>query len=561
MSAFKGRITFILLILVACLISFAPNFIDFGPDSVWGKTKIKYGLDIQGGLHLVMGVDVKSVLTESTRRTMSTLQENLNKQNFTVNAANLVEDGKSPLIKLEFAAASSVEKAKALVESEYNAFQVLEEQETSLTLKYRETYLNDLVTKTLEQAVETIRNRIDEFGVSEPIIAIQGTDRIMVQLPGISDASKAKDLINRTAKLEFQMVENPPAELEQWIKDAETAGTYSTQTLKYSEYVAKLNQDLKAKLPANTEILFAKDENAKNMDTGRIPYLVRTDTMLGGDALKDAFVTMDEYNQPVVSLGFNPTGAKRFGDLTGENVGRPMAIVLDRVVYSAPVIQNKIPDGRAQITLGRGGDYNAMMQEASTISMALRAGALPATLEQLEERTVGPTLGADSVAKGKKAVIVTAIIICIFMVAWYRSFGVVANIALMLNVFMILAVLTALGATLTLPGIAGIALTLGTAVDANIIIFERIKEELAKGNSLKKAIDDGFGFAFTAILDSNLTSALTSIVLIYFNNGPIRGFAVTLLIGLATSMFTAITVTKLVLDILVTKVGVKKLAI
>ena len=561
MSAFKGRITFILLILVACVISFAPNLIDFGPDSVWGKTKIKYGLDIQGGLHLVMGVDVKSVLTESTRRTMSTLQENLNKQNFTVNAANLVEDGKSPLIKLEFAAASSVEKAKALVESEYNAFQVLEEQETSLTLKYRETYLNDLVTKTLEQAVETIRNRIDEFGVSEPIIAIQGTDRIMVQLPGISDASKAKDLINRTAKLEFQMVENPPAELEQWIKDAETAGTYSTQTLKYSEYVAKLNQDLKAKLPANTEILFAKDENAKNMDTGRIPYLVRTDTMLGGDALKDAFVTMDEYNQPVVSLGFNPTGAKRFGDLTGENVGRPMAIVLDRVVYSAPVIQNKIPDGRAQITLGRGGDYNAMMQEASTISMALRAGALPATLEQLEERTVGPTLGADSVAKGKKAVIVTAIIICIFMVAWYRSFGVVANIALMLNVFMILAVLTALGATLTLPGIAGIALTLGTAVDANIIIFERIKEELAKGNSLKKAIDDGFGFAFTAILDSNLTSALTSIVLIYFNNGPIRGFAVTLLIGLATSMFTAITVTKLVLDILVTKVGVKKLAI
>ncbi|HEX4922699.1 MAG TPA: protein translocase subunit SecD, partial [Bdellovibrionales bacterium] len=331
--------------------------------------------------------------------------------------------------------------------------------------------------------------------------------------------------------------------------------------LKYSEYVQKVNADIKAKLPPNTKVYFGKAEGAREMSAGKVAYLLETTTNLGGDMLRDAFVTMGEFNEPEVSISFKPEGSLRFDQLTSENVGRQMAIVLDDVVYSAPNIKERIATGSARITLGGGGDYNKMLEEAKLISMALRAGALPARLEQLEERTVGPSLGADSIAAGQLATAVGAALVLLFMLVYYKTFGLFANLALIFNVSMIYAGLTLLEATLTLPGIAGIALTIGMAVDGNIVINERIKEELRKGKSFAAAFREGYEKAFVAIFDAQLTTALTCIVLIYYGSGPVRGFGVTLLIGLTASLFTAVFFTRTIVDYLLVRRKVKSIAI
>ena len=328
----------------------------------------------------------------------------------------------------------------------------------------------------------------------------------------------------------------------------------------YTKYVERLNADLKGKIPEGAVVLFEKDENAETMEVGKRP-MVLTSTNVSGEDLKDAFVDFNEYGSPQVKIRFNPMGGKKFADLTGNNVGRQIAVVLDKRIKSAPNVQNKIPNGEGVITLGGGRNSEQMMEEAKMISTALRAGALPATLEQLEERTVGPTLGADSINKSKQAGLLGAFLVLIFMVLYYRSLGVIADLALLLNIGMIIAALTSLGATLTLPGIAGIVLTMGMAVDANVIIYERIKEELRKGSGLALAVKEGFDRAFWAIFDSNITTMATCVVLIYFGTGPVRGFGVTLLIGLVTSMFTAIFVTHALIDMLMVKFGITKVSI
>ncbi|MEQ1878313.1 MAG: protein translocase subunit SecD, partial [Bdellovibrionia bacterium] len=416
---------------------------------------------------------------------------------------------------------------------------------------YEDNQKKDIV----QHAIETLRNRIDEFGVSEPSITAQGSDRILIQLPGLEDATRAKELINKTARLDFMMVHEKIGgeELQGWISDAEKAGAYSIEKMKYSDYVKRLNEDLKAKFPPNTKILFAKNEQARDIQSGKVPYIVETNNGLGGDSLRDAFVTMGEYNEPEISMNFKPAGALKFDELTGSNSGRQMAIVLDDVVYSAPNIKERISTGSARITLGGGRDYNTQLEEAKMISMALRAGALPAKLEQLEERTVGPSLGSDSVAAGMKATIIGALLVLGFMLIYYKVFGIFANLALMLNVAMIYAGLTVLEATLTLPGIAGIALTIGMAVDANIVINERIKEELRRGLNFAAAFREGYQKAFIGVFDSHVTSALTCVVLIYYGTGPVRGFGVTLLIGLVASLFTAIFVTRTIVDYLLNR--------
>ena len=452
---------------------------------------------------------------------------------------------------------------KDFLEDRYaTTLQILEESNSALTVRYFESYLRSYATKVLDQAIETIRNRIDEFGVSEPSITAQGTDRILVQLPGIEDATSAKNLINTAARLEFMIVSNKvtPDQLQGWIKEAEKKGNYSLQTLSYSQYVKRLNADLKGQLPQDTVVHFEKAPNAKTMAAGALPYVLQTDTNLGGDDLEDAYVGFDEFGAPIVSLNFSPSGGKKFADLTGKNINRLMAIVLDKVVKSAPNIKDRIGGGRAQITLGAGNRQDSI-KEAKTISMALRAGALPASLEQLEERTVGPTLGQDSIDRAKMAGLLAGVMILVFMLLWYKGFGLVANLALAFNVLLVIAVLASLGATLTLPGVAGIVLTVGMAVDANVIIFERIKEELAKGAGLKLSVKEGYSRAFSAIFDANITTAAVCVVLMYFGTGPIRGFAVTLIIGIITSMFTAIFFTRAVFDLLIEKFELKKLSI
>ncbi len=353
------------------------------------------------------------------------------------------------------------------------------------------------------RALEIIRNRIDEFGVREPSIQQQGTDRILIQLPGVTDRARALELIGRTAHLEFKLVADDPNLLQQAL-----GGT----------------------VPEGYELLYLEKE----------PLLIQKEVSLTGEKLVDARIAFDQshFNQPYVGIEFDGEGAKKFAEVTAVNVGRRLAIVLDGKVRSAPRINEAIPSGRAQIS----GSFT--VDEATDLSIVLRSGALPAPIVVEEERTVGPSLGSDSIEKGIQATLLGGVLVVVFMAIYYLFCGVVADIALFLNLIMILGLLAYFGATLTLPGIAGIVLTIGMAVDANVLIYERIREELRLGKTLQSAIEQGYKRAFLTILDSNLTTLVSSIILFYLGTGPVRGFAVTLTIGLFSSMFTALVVTR-----------------
>lgn len=539
----------------------APNAMNM--DKTWwpSKKKLNYGLDIQGGLHLVMGVDVTGVVSEGATRLVAGLKTELQRDGSEVQDMHVSKPAEGE-IEVTLGAADHGKVTKLFDDRYSTMLQKMSDADGKLVYRYYDTYLRDYKNKVIQQAIETIRNRIDEFGVAEPSISQQGDDRILVQLPGMADAEKAKQLINTTAKLDFMLVEEKaPQELGTLIADAEKAGTYSISTLKYSDYVTRLNADLKGKIPDKTMVLFQKSENAQTLEAGKIPYLLHTDTNLGGDALSDAHVSFDQYGAPEVALRFNPAGANGFKNLTGQNKGRRMAVVLDRVVKTAPVINNEIPNGEAVITLGGSRNRDQSMEEAKMISTALRAGALPAALEQLEERRVGPTLGADSIKKAQMASYIGALLIFLFMLARYKAMGLVSDITLGINILGVLALLTSLGATLTLPGIAGIALTVGFAVDANVLINERMREELRQGASFSLAVKEGYHRALSAILDANITTACTAFVLYYFGTGPVRGFAVTLMIGIVTTLFANVFLSKVLVDTLVHKFGVKKLSI
>jgi preprotein translocase subunit SecD len=541
----------------------APNFIDTSKFAWWPARKLNYGLDIQGGIHLVMGVDVESVLVTTVTRQTTVLTGEFEKAGIKIKGFDTA-NAKLGAFDILVTSAEQAKLVEAVILKSYTgALQVVSTTAEKVEIRYYDAYLLDQKQNTIRQAIETIRNRIDEFGVAEPQITQQGADRILIQLPGLADAEKAKQLINTTAKLDFMMVsyDKSPDEVRKMILDAETAGGYSMATLKYTDYVKRINEDLKGKLPADTLVYFEKGQNAKTMEAGSTPFLLSTKTDLGGDSLDNAGVSFDQYGTPEVTLRFNPAGADKFANLTEKNINRQMAVVLDKVVKTAPNINSKIPNGQAVITLGRSGDQQQMMDEAKLISTALRAGALPATLEQLEERRVGPSLGADALHKARLGAIIGALIIMIFMVMYYKSMGVITSITLILNIISVFAILGSLGATLTLPGIAGMALTVGFAVDANVLINERIREELAKGSGIRAAIQDGYAHAMSAIIDSNVTTAATALVLLYFGTGPVRGFAVTLLTGIATTVFANVFVSKVITDTLVYRFNVKKISV
>jgi preprotein translocase subunit SecD len=561
MENLRSRSIIAIILLAIAIVWVAPNVINV--DKVWwpSKKKLNYGLDIQGGLHLVMGVDVAGVVREGTTRLVTSLKAELAHEGIEIQDITAPKPAEGE-IEVALGKADPARFNKLMEDRYSTTLQRMNEADGKITYRYFDTYLRDYKNKVIQQAIETIRNRVDEFGVAEPSISQQGDDRILVQLPGMADAEKAKQLINTTAKLDFMLVvEKPVAELQAMIDAAEKAGGYSLSTLKYSDYITRLNNDLKGKIPEKTILLFEKSENAQTIQAGRIPYLLKGDTNLGGDSLNDAHVSFDQYGAPEVALRFNSAGALAFRNLTGQNKGHRMAVVLDRVVKTAPMINGEIPNGEAVITLGTGRNRDSSMEEAKMISTTLRAGALPAALEQLEERRVGPTLGADSIHKAQTASWVGALLIFLFMLARYRSMGLISDVALGLNILTVLALLTSLGATLTLPGIAGIALTVGFAVDANVLINERIREELRHGASFTVAVKEGYHRAMSAILDANVTTAATACVLYYFGTGPVRGFAVTLLIGVATTLFANVFLSKLMVDILVQKFGVKKLSV
>ncbi|MBN1354192.1 MAG: protein translocase subunit SecD [Candidatus Omnitrophica bacterium] len=375
-----------------------------------------------------------------------------------------------------------------------------------------------------DRALEIIRNRIDQFGVLEPSIQRQGKDRIVIQLPGVTDRERAINLIKSSAHLEFKLVSDDAELLKKAIAGEAVPG-YGLKTMK------------------------TRDKRTEEL-------LVETKASLAGDTLVDATTEFSQsgFNQPYVSITFNNKGAAAFAELTGRNVGKRLAIVLDGNVYSAPVIREKIPSGRGQIT------GNFSVQEANDLAIVLRAGALPAPVEVIEERTVGPALGKDSIRKGIRAIITGGICVLVFMATYYMMAGFIADFALILNIILITGALSYFHATLTLPGIAGLVLTIGMSVDANVLIFERIREESRLGKSLRAAIQSGFQRAFLTILDANITTLITALILFQFGTGPVRGFATVLSIGILSSMFTAIVVTRVILDLLTTiKGGLKKL--
>lgn len=528
------------------------------------KQKINLGLDLQGGLYMVLGVDFDKVFRDVVTRQASSIENDLRDKGLALKSVKVVTEnlpGDDPHIVAEVDAAQ-IEKIRAEIKENYWTLRLVSDEAGKMEFGLSREFRQEVRDRTISQSIEVIRNRIDEFGVSEPSIVSQGTDRVVVELPGVKEVERAKELIGRTAKLEFKMADDESMTYEQL---AQLVGTLEKDNdaaykegSKFSEYVGKLNALAKGKIPEGTEIAFertgAQLDQSEDSRT-RIPYLLKSKVEVTGDELQDASVAFDENQRPYVSFQFNPRGSALFGKLTGDNIGKRLAIVLDNIVHSAPVIQSKI-EGSGQITLGQG-QGDDLMKEAKDLAIVLRAGALPAQLEFLEQRVVGPSLGQDSIKKGALAGLVGSVLVFMFVIFYYRVSGVIATVSLILNVLFVLAILVGMEATLTLPGIAGIALTVGIAVDSNVVIYERIREELRAGKSAAGAIESGFQKAFRTIMDANVTNAAAAIVLLVYGTGPIRGFAVTMLIGIVTTLFTAVFVCKVIFDLYLKRLEAK----
>ncbi len=552
-----GKFLFLALMVILSLGYIYPTISNLDPEKSKFpfKQKMNLGLDLQGGLYLVLGVDFDKVYRDVVERQSSSLKDRLKEKGITVSDVKPLREGvpaDDPRITVNFNAAQRQDFYQIL-KKEYWTLRLAGESPGHFELGLSHDYRNEVREKTLNQSIEVIRNRIDEFGVSEPSIVSQGTDRVVVELPGVKEIDRAKDLIGRTAKLEFKMVDDQSmtsAQLSTLITEIEKDQKLSfKEGQKFSDYVRKLNELARSKIPENHEIAFERSRVGSGSEGVRIPYLLHSKVDVTGDDLQDATVQLDPENRnPNVSFTLNPRGAAQFERLTGENIGHRLAIVLDNLIHSAPVIQSRIGGGRGQITLGRG-DSESMMKEAKDLAIVLRAGALPAQLEFLEQRVVGPSLGQDSIHKGAMASLIGSLVVFIFVAIYYQVSGLIAVFSLLLNVLFVLASLVGLEATLTLPGIAGIALTVGIAVDSNVVIYERIREELRLGKRPSGAVEAGFQKAFRTILDANVTNAFAAIVLLLYGTGPIKGFAVTLLIGIVTTVFTAVFVCRLIFDL------------
>ncbi len=548
----KWWVKFTLLIVVT-LFSVAyvlPSFKKASPaKGSWFSKKINLGLDLQGGLYLVMGVDFNKVFKEIADRQSGSLGDRLKTKTISL-VENKVRTegvpGDDPRVVIRFVANQKKEVGE-LLSKEFPNLRITEDKPDWYELGLSNDYRNDVREKTVNQSIEVIRNRIDEFGVAEPQISSQGNDRVVVELPGIKDVDRAKDLIGRTAKLEFKMVDEDGSrnvivsDLIAQIEKEKGLKYEEGGTLKFSEYVRQINDAAKAKIPAGDEIAFEKSA------MGRVPLLLKSKAEVTGNDLQDAQVSFNqESRRPEVAFELNPRGAVNFEKLTGDNVGKRLAIVLDGIVHSAPNINSKI-GARGVITTGRGG-YDEALRESKDLAIVLRAGALPAQLELMEQRVVGPSLGADSVSKGAFASVLGILAVFLLAAVYYRISGLIAVMSLMMNVVLVLAILVWLEATLTLPGIAGIALTVGIAVDSNVVIYERIREELGLGKAIGAAVEAGFDKAFKTILDANVANGIAAIILMIYGTGPVKGFAVTMLIGIVTTLFTAVFVCRVLFD-------------
>ena len=477
MKKVGGRLMLLSLVIVVSLVFFVPTYRPLYqalPD--WGRKVlpdkgITLGLDLQGGIHLVMEVDEDRVVEIAVDRTVVSLQDLLGEKKIPVESIKRTRLGQ---ITINFQNPELKDQIKKLID-DFPTFTEVDSVESAnaVVWELRDSEIKRIKDSAINQALETIRNRIDQFGVAEPLVQRQGLKQIVVQLPGVKDPKRAKALIKETALLEFKMLD----------EDNQLKLDLPARVPKDRE--AEVLKQAEAKLPEGDQILF---ERGVEKDTGReyrIPYVVKKRVMLTGDVLSDARVAIGQFNDPYVSITFDAKGGREFERITGENVKKRMAIVLDNSIYSAPVIQERISGGRAQIT----GTFTT--QEANDLAIVLRAGALPAPLKIIQDLTVGPSLGQDSIDKGVRATLVAGAMVVVFMIVYYKLSGVIADVALILNLVCLIGSLSALNATLTLPGIAGIVLTIGMGVDSNVLIFERIREELRQGKPVRLAVDGG----------------------------------------------------------------------
>lgn len=490
---------------------------------------VALGLDLQGGIHLVLEVEEVRAVEIAVDRQVKAIQDLSKEKSISVDS---IEREESDRIRIHLSHEEDVDKVEKEMREFFPSFSRKSQDAATLVYELNETEADRIKNSAMSQALETIRNRIDQFGVTEPLIQRQGLTQIVIQLPGIKDPKRAKALIQDTALLEFKMLDD----------SSEVRLELPPEILRENE--SELLQKFENRVPSGSEILFEHPSVEEGLPPISIPYLVKKNAALTGDVLQDAGVSYGDMTEPYVSVTFDSKGAKEFSQITGANVGKRMAIVLDNTVYSAPVINERIPSGRAQIT----GSFST--EDANDLAIVLRAGALPAPMKTLQDLTVGPSLGQDSIEKGLKSTLFAGALVLLFMVLYYRMSGVIADFALGLNLIALLGALSGLNATLTLPGIAGIILTIGMGVDSNVLIFERIREELRQGRPVRLAVDSGYGKAFLTIVDSHVTTLITGLALFLFGTGPIKGFAVTLCLGIAINLFTALVGTKVVFDII-----------
>lgn len=508
----KSRVCLILAICAAGIFFAVPNMLrDTSSLPQWWQP-VNLGLDLQGGSNLLLQVKMDDVIKERMSTVEDSARQILRDNRIRYTNLKAGEDAVTVVIENAGSRAQAISKFAKIDDG----IEVSEGSDGSISIRYSDMAIGQLKAKVVEQSIEIVRRRIDELGTKEPVIQGQGSDRIVVQLPGLQNPEAVKALLGKTAKMSFHLVDSRST-----AADARRG-------------------------------MLGSGSRLVNGDGGT--YVINRKPAVGGESLTDAQVAYQD-GQPVVSFKFNTIGGKKFGEVTKNNIGERLAIVLDNEVISAPTIQSAILGGSGVIT----GNFD--VKSANDLALLLRSGALPAPLEVLEERTVGAGLGADSIRAGVFASIIGLIAVVLFMLAAYGLFGVFTTVTVFINLFLMLGVLSLMGATLTLPGIAGIILTIGMAVDANVLIFERMREEVKAGRSTRDAADAGFTEAWRTILDSNLTTLVAAFVLFYFGTGPVRGFAVTLTIGVLTSMFTSVTVTRLIITYWLNRFKPKKLPI
>ncbi len=526
---------------------------EYLPDS-----RINLGLDLQGGIDLTLDVGVDEAVISAVQRDAKPLKDAAAEAG--LNLVDVRRERGEPVLLVQTGEGTGLNALTAFMQDKYLTY-VYDGQRTIDDVTYSAWRVTDeeaasIAERSVKQALETLRNRIDETGVKEPSIVLKGGNRINVQLPGMDNVQQAIDALGTTAVLEFMMVDEDAmkerASLERAIVEARGALTAEEfiEDAVLSDWLIR-----NGKLPPSSRLMweYVDGPDGKPVRSDTEYVVVKDEIILTGDDVNDAYVAFDQQtNQPRVSLQFKPRGARVFDQVTAENVGRRFAIVLDKKVRSAPYIRERISGGTASIEMGTQ-DMMSAQKDASTLALVLRTGALPAPINIGDVRTVSAQLGQDAIEAGELATVVGFGLVLLFMVSYYRKSGIVSAMALVMNVFLVMALLATAGATLTLPGIAGIALTIGMAVDANIIIFERIREERRLGKNDRAAADAGFGKALWAVVDANVTTFIAGVVLYTYGTGPIRGFAVTLMIGIVTTLFTGIFVSRTLMDFLTRK--------